>query len=135
MLDTAPGLRPADILITAVTASYSSALDVGVAAPHAAHAGVDCCETMRLRKIDRDRDYLAELDHQGVEYKPLIWSCWGREHEDKSRVLRQLARIAARRRGDEAKHVLAATRDNVGAAFARRSAAMLLACAPGAGDR
>ena len=88
-----------------------------------------------MRKLDRYQDYLAELDHQSVEYKPLICSRWGREHEDTSRILQQLARIAARRRGVKAKHELAATRDNVGAALARRAAAILLACTPGADDR
>ena len=60
-LDTAPGLRPADILTTAVVPLLSSALDIGVAAPHALHAGDDCCETMWVRKMDHYRDHLEDL--------------------------------------------------------------------------
>ena len=81
LLDTAPGLRPADILTIAVVPSLSSALDIGVAAPHALHAGEDCCETMRVRKIHHYRNHFEDLRLQGIVYTPLIWSCWGREHE------------------------------------------------------
>ena len=100
LLDTAPGLRPADILTTAVVPSLSLALDIGVAAPHALHAGNDCCETMRLRKVRHYRDHLEDFHLQGIIYTPLVWSCWGREHEETTKVLRQIARAAARRRGD-----------------------------------
>ena len=113
----------------------SSALDIGVAAPHAIHAGEDCCETMRLLTIDRYRDHLEDLRLQGIVYLPLIWSCWGREHEETSKILRQLARSAARRRGDEYAPVLTAMRDSVCAALARRSAAMLLSGMPRYDDR
>ena len=74
LLETAPGLRPADILTSAVSQSLASALDFGVAARPAVHAGDDCCETKRLRKVDKYRDYLTDFDLQGSEYKPLIWS-------------------------------------------------------------
>ena len=76
LLDTAPGLRTADIFIAAVT-RFFSALDICVAAPHAFHAGEDCCETMWLRKIDKHRDYVEDLRLQGVTYIPLVWSCSG----------------------------------------------------------
>ena len=35
LLDTAPGLRPANVLTSAVSPGWVSALDVGIAAPHA----------------------------------------------------------------------------------------------------
>ena len=96
LLDTAPGLLPGDTLTTAVVPSFSSALDIGVAAPHAFHAGDDCCETMRIRKIHHYRDPLEDLRLQGIIYTTLIWSGWGCEHEGTTKVLRQIARAAAR---------------------------------------
>ena len=130
LFDTAPGLRPADILTTAVVPSLSSALDIGVATPHAFHAGYDCCETMRLRKVHHYRDHLEDLRLQGIIYTPLVWSCWGCEHEETTKVLGQIARAAARMRGDKCDAVLSILRDAIGAASARRSAAMLLSCMP-----
>ena len=130
LLDTAPGLRPADILTCAVQPALSSALDIGIAAPHSAHAGTDCCETMRLRKVRYYADHTGDLLEQGIEYTPVIWSCWGREHEDTTRVLRQIARVVARRRGGSHDMVLSSLRDAIGAILARRAAAMLNSCMP-----
>ena len=132
LLDTAPGLRPADVLTTAVSEGWTSALDVGVAAPHAANAGEDCTESMRRRKRDVYARYLPALEAEGVRYTPMAWSCWGREHADTTAVLTALARRAARRRG-AASHqpLLREARAQVGAAIARRAAAMLRACLPG----
>ena len=131
LFDAAPGLRPADILTSAASPGLTSALDVGVASPDAVGAGDDCLETMRLRKRNRYGAFLAELEDQGVEYRPLVWSCWGREHADTTAVLTRLARRAARRRGVPTSVLLRRARDSVGAALARRAAAMLLACAVG----
>ena len=132
LLVTAPGLRPADVLTSAVTPGLVSALDVGIAAVEALRAGTDCTESMRKRKRWTYRNHLDALETEGVEYKPMVWSCWGREHPDTSAILTALARRAARRRG-HASHqpILRQVRAQVGAALARRSAAMLLACLPG----
>ena len=110
----------------------TSALDVGIAAPHALHAGSECTESMRLKKRTTYSRVLGALEAEGVEYTPLIWSCWGREHPDTTAVLIQLARQAARRRG-YADHLplLGRARAHIGAAIARRAAAMLRACVPG----
>ena len=75
LLDTAPGLRPADVLTTAVSPGWTSALDVGIAAPHAANAGEDCTESMRRRKRDVYARYLPALEAEGVRYTPMAWSC------------------------------------------------------------
>ena len=64
---------------------------------------------MRLRKGDRYRTYVTDLDHQRIEYKPMIWYCGGREHTDTTAILRHLARTAARRRGNDPKLVLSKT--------------------------
>ena len=106
------------------------ALDVGVAAVEARHAGADCTESMRTRKRNAYGPQLLDaLEAEGIEYKPLVWSCYGREHPDTTAVLTVLARTAARRRG-MASHtpLLQRTRARVGAALARRAAAMLRAC-------
>ena len=131
LLDTAPGFRPADVLTTAVSPGWVSCLDVGVAAPEAQNAGDDCTESMRRRKRRVYAKYLDALEAEGIEYKPLVWSCWGREHPDTTAVLTQLARQAARRRGAaDHKELLRRVRAQVGAALARRAAAMLRACLP-----
>jgi hypothetical protein len=132
LLETAPGLRPADILTTAVSPGLTSALDVGIAAPHARNAGVDCTEAMRLRKRAAYARHLPALQAEGIEYRPLVWSCWGREHPDTTAALTQLARQAARRRGfPEHAALLRRARAQIGAAIARRAAGMLRACMPG----
>ena len=87
---------------------------------------------MRRRKLDVYARYLPALEAEGVRYTPMAWSCWGREHADTTAVLAALARRAARRRG-AASHqpLLREARAQVGAAIARRAAAMLRACLPG----
>ena len=131
LLDTAPGLRPADVLTSAVTPGVTTALDVGIAAPAAQGAGEDCTEAMRVRKRRKYAKYLPALEAEGVVYKPMVWSCWGREHPDTTAALTSLARQAARRRGlGTHKELLRQTRARVGAALARRTSAMLRACLP-----
>ena len=71
---------------------------------------------------------MEDLKEQGVECKPLVWSCWGREHADTSAVLLAVARRAARRRGLANHWVLLQARGHIGAALAWRTGATLLAC-------
>jgi hypothetical protein len=129
LIASAPGSRPADILTTALSMSQGTALDVGIASPDAAGAGKDCTESMRKRKVSKYEPYRAELEDAHVVYRPLIWSCYGREHPDTSAVLHALCRRAARRQG-LADHLplLARVRAAVGIALARRSARMVHAC-------
>ena len=128
----APGLRPADVLTSAASPGWTSALDIGVASPDARHAGEDCAEAMRVRKRGVYARHLSALEAEGVQYRPLVWSCWGREHPDTTAVLTQLARQAARRHGMLCfSPLLRRVRARVGAALARRAAAMLRACLPG----
>jgi hypothetical protein len=132
LLDTAPGLRPADVLTTAVSPGRTSALDVGVAAVESMNSGDDCTESMRMRKRTKYAKFLPDLEAEGVEYKPLIWSCWGREHPDTTAALTAMARTAARRRGCPShKPLLRQARAQIGAALARRLASMFRACMPG----
>ncbi|CAE8634331.1 unnamed protein product [Polarella glacialis] len=132
VLEAAPGLRPADILTSAASPGLTSALDVGIASPDAAHAGADCAEAMRVRKRAVYSRFLPALEAEGIEYRPLVWSCWGREYPDTTATLTQLARQAARRRGmPDHIRLLQRARAQIGAALARRAAAMLRACMPG----
>ena len=99
LLCTAPPLRPADILTSAVPGAPQHALDVSVAAPLAAHAGPDACASAEKRKTERYQQFLAGLREDGIQYMPLVWSFWGREGEAAASTLVSVARRAARRRG------------------------------------
>ena len=85
--------------------------------------------TLRRRKLRCYAAYDAELTQSGVDYRPLPWSCYGREHADTSSALVALARRAARRLG-RASHLplLAKVRAGVGVALARRAARMVIRC-------
>ena len=126
---SAPDLRPADILTSALSGNLSHALDVGVAAPLAQNAGPDCTEAMRKRKVRRYARFVPELEAQHIQYRPVIWSSWGREHADTTSVLTELAKRAARRRGlADHRPILARARRGIGIAIVRRAARMVHAC-------
>ena len=101
-LTSRPGLRPADVLCSAAIRGSLAALDVGVTMPTAADGGVDGDADAAKRYLDEKlrkyQRHLAEMQAQGIIYKPIIWTAWGRAHPDAS-VLRSLATKAARRRG------------------------------------
>ena len=129
LIASAPGLRPADVLTSALSGNQLSALDVGVAATDAQRAGEDCTETMRSSKVRRYAPYHAELQAAQVMYRPVVWSCFGREHSDTTSVMVGLARRAARRRGFAGyRPLLARARAAIGVALARRLALMALSC-------
>ena len=77
-----------------------AALDVGVASPDAAGAGVDSTVSMYERKRAVYAEHFPVLRNQGIQYAPVVWSAYGRPHPDASRVLLTLARQTARRRGE-----------------------------------
>ena len=129
LIASAPGLRPADVLTAALGGSQLSALNVGVACPDAQCAGEDCTESMRRTKVSKYAQFFGEFNELHILYRPLIWSCYGREHSDTSAALIALARRAARRRGyAHHKPLLARARAAVGLALARRCANMVLSC-------
>ena len=68
LLDTAPGLRPADILTAGAVQGTLAALDVGVTAPSLADGNTDCTAHYRQTKLDKYRRYLPELEAQGKSY-------------------------------------------------------------------
>ena len=74
---------------------------------------------------------LAQLRADGVEYVPVVFSCYGRPHPDASGVLEALAQAAARRVGCvDATSLLRRTRVAIGGQLWRRVAAMVRACLP-----
>ena len=94
LVPSAPCLRPADILTRASTVDGFLACDVGMASLEASGAGLDCVESMRVRKLEHCGErVLTELEEQNVRYTPLILSCYGR----RSTVPTSLLRAAASR--------------------------------------
>ncbi len=80
-------------------------------------------------KIGKCARFFTELNEHRILYRPLVWSCYGREHADTSAAMVALARRAARRRGfADFRPVLARARAAVGLALARRCANMVLSC-------
>ena len=129
LLCTAPSLRPADILTSAVPGSALHALDVTVVAPLAHGAGDDPCAAAVRRKLSRYRAFFPELSAGGVRYVPLAWTYWGREGDAAAAMIVILARRAARRRGfASSAGLLRRARCSIGLALANRRAAMVRAC-------
>ena len=129
LIASAPGLRPADILTSALAVDRDTALDVGVAAPDASGAGDDCTESMRKRKHAKYAPFAQDLAAAGVVYRPLVWSCFGREHAETTTALVTIARRVARRQGlADHRPVLNRIHAAVGVALARRCARMVHSC-------
>ena len=74
-------LRPADVLTTAAFGRLA-ALDVGIADPHAAGAGHDAAAAQVGAKVRRYARFLQGLAADGIAYRPLVWTAWGRPHDD-----------------------------------------------------
>ena len=131
LIGTAPSLRPADLLTTAAFGRLT-ALDVGIANPAARTAGADACVAMVSKKLSDYAPYLEELREDGVEYRPVVWTCWGRPHVDATSAIRSMAASAARRQGAVCAHdVERRTQAAVGVQLWKRMARMVAACRPG----
>ena len=132
LIPSAPDLRPADILTTAAHETSAVAVDVGIKAPHALDAGLDCTETMKQDKLRYYEAHLPELENQGVLYKPATFSSFGRRHPDTTKIMTLAARRAARYRGlSDHRNLLNRWCRSVAAAVWRRAARMVRACLPG----
>ena len=128
LVPSRPAIRPADVL-TSAAFCIPAALDVCVASPDAAGAGTDACIAAAKRKREKYRDVLVELHDEGYDYRPLVWTCWGRPSVEVQAVIRSLASVAARRRGlADPKPLEMRARALIGAQIWRRAAAMALAC-------
>ena len=99
LIDSRPQLRPADVLTSATSDGRLTALDVGVISPDATGAGEDCVTTMTQRKMQRYQPFADALEANGVRYQPVVWSAYGRPSTETVRLIRSMARRAARRNG------------------------------------
>ena len=132
LIPSVPALRPADILTSAALPGRLAALDIGITSPDASDAGLDCCAAMHNRKRRDYNPFLDELEiQQGIAYRPMVWSTWGREHPETTAMLVSLARTAARRVGlQDHRLLLRRTRAAVGVELMRRAVRMMRACLP-----
>ena len=127
-----PALRPAGILTGAARPSGLAAVDVGVASPHAAHAGDDCLDSMLLRKRNHYGHAVPEeLSSEGVEYPPALVSCYGRRSTTLSSLIRSAALRAARVRGlASCAAIDARWKRSLACEVWRRAACLVLRCLP-----
>ena len=135
LIPSHPTLRPADVFTSAAHPGRLSALDVGVTSPEATGAGDDCTESMRLRKLSDYGPHLAALEGQNIVYHPMVWSAFGRPHAATTKVLRALARQAARRRSFVSSQLLQRRAEAaISVEIWRRAAKMVFACWPRQAD-
>lgn len=127
LVSSLPRARPADVLTPAAFAGCVAALDVGVVAP-AAHPGVDAAAEMYRRKRDEREPIRAELEQQNIQYRPVIWTTYGRPHAQALDAMKGIAKRLGRRRGCKAAVVLAQIQFSIGVCLARRAARMSLVC-------
>ena len=131
LIPSMPTLRPADILSSAAIPGRSAALDIGITSPDASGSGDDCCAAMFRRKCQDYSQFEAELLLQGIVYRPMVFSAFGRAHPETQLILETLAVQAARRRGlQDHKLILRRTYAAIGVEIARRGARMVSACLP-----
>ena len=90
-------LRPADVLTSALGTAYT-ALDVSICSPHALEAGTDCTQSRVEAKLDHYGSHVDALHRQNISYTPIVWSAYGRPHQDTLTVLRSLSKSIARKR-------------------------------------
>ena len=99
--------------------------------PTAADGDADAAQAYLDAKIRKYRRYLAGMEAQGVHYKPIIWTSWGRAHPDAVSILRSLAMKAARRRGlVSATEILSDSQLSIALELEARAARMVMACPP-----
>ena len=130
LVPSALGLRPADLLTRAAFGKMC-ALDVVIACPDSSGAGDDAAEAAVRGKLRKYDSVLGELQDEGVEYRPLAWTCWGRPHTDASAAIRTMSIAASRRHGDvDAVEFEKRAKGAIGVQIWRRAAQMAAACRP-----
>ncbi len=128
------GRRPADILTGAAPLGGLGwmALDVGVTTPFTSDAArsptTDVLDEYRKKKLI---DYGDSCSSVGWEYRPLIFSAFGRAHEDTHHVIHRLCVAAAKSfGGTDVTRAEAAWWRNAGTLLAERAARMVERCRP-----
>ena len=117
-------------MLTSAAFGRLAALDVSVVAPHGAGAGQDAAATQVVAKVRRYAPYLRDLAAEGIAYRPLVWTAWGRPHDDAATAVASMAAAAGRRLGVPAQALAARARTAVGVAIWRRAARMVAVCGP-----
>jgi hypothetical protein len=130
----APQLRPADILTSAAFLGGvgSVAMDVGIASPHTAEAStnpsVDVLDTYKRRK---ERKYEAVCSAANWQYKPLMFSAYGRAHDDTVHSIHRLCVAAGKAFGGaDIVRTETAWWRNAGTLLVERAARMVERCRP-----
>jgi hypothetical protein len=81
--------------------------------------------------VRKKREYaqdIVDLEAQGIQYIPVVWSTYGRADAGAESVLVQVARRAARRKGLVSHHdMLCRFKQRIGVSIWRRAARMVLA--------
>ena len=129
LIPSHPTLRPADILTTATVSGRSTAFDVSITSPDCGTAGDDCCQSMYEHKQAKYAPHLNELERNGIDYIPIVWSAYGRPHEAAVAAIRTMARRTARRRGhQDATTIENRTMHNIAVEIWRRNVDMIRYC-------
>jgi hypothetical protein len=128
------GRRPADILTGAAPLGGlgSLALDVGVTTPFTSDAirspTDDPLDEYRKRKVMK---YTESCKDVGWDYRPLIFSAFGRAHEDTHQVVHRFCVAAAKTfGGSDVGRAETAWWRNAGTLLAERAARMVERCRP-----
>ena len=88
--------HPTDILTSAAPCGGLAVLDVGVALPDVAVASDDCTASMYQWKVAAYSPVEhAELAAQGIQYHPVVFTCYGWAHPEANGFLSHLAATAA----------------------------------------
>ena len=122
--------RPADLLTAAAPGGGLSALDFGVASPHAVPTDRDCLEVMHERKCSNfTREELDELEEQRIAVVPVVYSSYGRAHPAADDLLQFVSKAAATRHSLVSyKWILRRSRARIGMAIWNGAAGCVAAC-------
>eukprot|EP00973_Karenia_brevis_P006167 840150-Karenia_brevis.AAC.1 len=125
-----PTSRPGDIFTTAAVPNRDAAIDVTIAAPEAADAGMDCVARAFARKVDRYRDVVVEWRGTNRTFQPMVWSAEGRAHVNRVRMMTYAAQLIARKTNSDQKQVLRRWQLEVAVLLAMRRARLARRCMP-----
>ena len=78
--------------------------------------------------------FSSELERGGIEYRPIVFSCFGRPHADAKQLIRSMAKRLARRRSSEAAVEERRLAGRLGLQIWRRAARMVRRCLPASAD-
>ena len=118
------------MLTPAAIVGRVAALDIGVTSP-AASSGPDAADDMYRRKVLERENQRQELDAQNIEYRPMVWTCFGWPHQATTELIFSIARKVGRKRGGVNASVIARKMHAaISVCIARRAARMSLACWP-----